>query len=303
MELVGFAAGGFGFISAGLRTQSGVKNKCSVGSQSHESGDRLNIGQSWASKVNSKVDSVSGISDLDNLENIIAEKISYAESDVSSLDNNMNNTMPKKTQTYTYVLDSKLPPLFFNVPSNGEDTLPLQSPKFYGSNHLPLVRSRAMEKQNFNSSKLFALDIKLSAISGKTNGNKLVLIKKIFYHVDGFEGGASILSRFSGIIRSTFTSEASMNKAKSLAVSKKILVNNELRKVNNHSNQEIVVKEILVNLPKSAVESVFSKFDKIVSIRMQLIGLWQKVLVKFESAEIASMVASKWSVLMGKDSV
>ncbi|KAG9306250.1 hypothetical protein G9A89_016154 [Geosiphon pyriformis] len=36
---------------------------------------------------------------------------------------------------------------------------------------------------------------------------------------------------------------------------------------------------------------------------MQLIGLWQKALVKFESSDVASLVASKWSVLVGKDSV
>ncbi|KAG9302955.1 hypothetical protein G9A89_022372 [Geosiphon pyriformis] len=264
MELVGFAAGSFESISAGLGTQSGVKNKHSVGLQScsssykkpkksvvvdslvepfagvlniiDESDDGPNIGRLWASKVNSKVDSISGISNLNNLENVITEETSYAESDVSSLDDNINNTIPRKTHTCTYILDSKPPSFFFNVPSDGEDTLPLSSPKFYGSNCPPSVRSCAPEKRNFNSSKLFALDIELSAIPGKTNGDKLVSIKKIFYHVDSFGGGASTPSKFPEIIRFTFTSEASMNKAKSLAISGKILVNDELRKVNSHSN-------------------------------------------------------------------
>ncbi|KAG9307798.1 hypothetical protein G9A89_023363 [Geosiphon pyriformis] len=299
MEPVGFAAGGSGSISAELRTRSGVKNKRLVGPHSRSASYKK---PKKSVAVDGKVDSISGVLDLNNMENVITEKTCYAESNVLGLDDNMDDAMPRKTCTRTYVLNSKLPPLSFNVPSDGEDTLPLPSPKFYGSIHLPPIGSRALEKWNFNSSKSFALDIELSAIPGKINGDKLVSIKKNFYHVDGF-GGASTSSKFPEIIRSTFTSEASMNKAKSLAVSGKILVNNELRKINSRSNQEIVVKEISVNLPKSAVKSVFSKFGEIVSIRMQLVGLWQKILVEFKSAEIAGMVASKWSVFMGKDSV
>ncbi|KAG9292064.1 hypothetical protein G9A89_017964 [Geosiphon pyriformis] len=299
MELVDFAAGGSGSVSAGLEIWSGVKNKHSVGLQSRGVSYKkpkkpvvvdglvessAGVSNVMDENVNSEVDSINSVSDLDNLENIVTEETSYVESDVSGLDNDMNNATPKKMHTCTYILNSKLPPLFFNIPSNGKDILPLSSPKFYGSNHLSPVRSCAPEKWNFNSSKLFVLDIKLSAIPGKTNGNKLVSIKKKFYHVDGF-GGVSTPSKFSGIIRSTFTSEASMIKARSLAVSRKILVNDKLRKVNSHSNQKIVVKKIPVNLPRSAVESVFSKF------------------VEFESAEIAGMVASKWSVFMSKNSV
>ncbi|KAG9293349.1 hypothetical protein G9A89_007595 [Geosiphon pyriformis] len=325
MELVGFAAGGFGFVSAGLGTRSGVKNKCSVGPQSRsasykkpkkpvvvdglvessagvsnimdESGDGLNIG-----KVNSEVDSVSGISDLNNLENVIAEETSYAESDVSGLDDDMNDATPRKMRTRTYVLNSKPPPLSFNVPSDGEDTLPLPSPKFCGSNRLPPVGSHALKKRSFILSKSFALDIELSAIPGKTVGDKLVCVKKIFYRVNGF-GGASTPSKFPGIIRSSFTSEKSLFKTRKMAISEKILVNDDLRKVNSHSDWEVIVKEIPVDLSKSAIEAVFSKFGKIVSIKVQLIGLWQKALVEYESSEMADLVAARWSVLMGKDSV
>ncbi|KAG9297318.1 hypothetical protein G9A89_002007 [Geosiphon pyriformis] len=322
MEPVGFAAGCSGSISAGLGTWSGVKNKRLVGPQSrgasykkpkkpvavdglvessagvsnvmNESSDGPNIRQLWASKVNSEVDSVSGISDLDNLENVVAEETSYAESDVSGLDDDMNDAMPRKTHTRTYVLNSKPPPLSFNVLSDDEDTLPLPSPKFYGSNRLPPIGSRAPEKRNFNSSKLFALDIELSAVPGKTNGDKLVSIKKIFYHVDGF-GGASTSSKFPEIIRSSFISEISLNKAREMAIGKKILVNDNLRKMDVCSDWEVIVKEIPMNLFRLAVKSVFSKFGKIVSIKMQLVGFWQKTLVEFESSEVA--------ILMRKDSV
>ncbi|KAG9301332.1 hypothetical protein G9A89_018004 [Geosiphon pyriformis] len=292
MELVGFATGGSGSVSAGLGTQSGVKNKCSVGPQSHgasykklkkpvtvdglvessagvsnvmdESGDGPNIGRLWASEVNSKVDSISGVSDLDNLENVITEETSYAESNVSGLDDDMNDATPRKTRTHTYVLNSKSPPLSFNVLSDGGDTLPLLNPKFCGSNRLPPVGSRVPEKRSFILSKSFALDIELSAILGKTIGDKL---------------------------------------AREMAISEKILVNDDLRKVNSHSDREVIVKEIPVDLPKSAIEAVFSKFGKIVSIKVQLIGLWQKALVEYELSEMADLVAAKWSVLMGKDSV
>ncbi|KAG9306333.1 hypothetical protein G9A89_018216 [Geosiphon pyriformis] len=278
MEPVGFAAGGSGSVSAGLGTRSGVKNKRSVGPQSRgasykkpkkpvavdglvessagvsnvmdESGDGPNIGRSWASEVNSEVDSVSGVSDLDNLENVVAEETSYAESDVSGLDDDMNDATPRKTRTRTYVLNSKPPPLSFNVLSDGEDTLPLPNPKFCGSNRLPPVGSRAPEKRSFISSKSFALDIELSAVPGKTIGDKL---------------------------------------ARKMAISEKILVNDDLRKVNSHLDWEIIVKEIPVDFPKSAIEAVFSKFGKIVSIKVQFIGLWQKVLVEYELFEMTDL--------------
>ncbi|KAG9294182.1 hypothetical protein G9A89_021541 [Geosiphon pyriformis] len=292
MEPVGFAAGGSESVSAGLGTRSGVKNKYSVGPQFRgasykkpkkpvavdglvessagvlnvidESGDGSNIGQSWASEVNSEVNSVSGISDLNNLENVVAEETSYAELDVSGLDDDMNDATPRKMHTRTYVLNSKPPPISFNVLSDGGDTLPLLSPKFCESNRLPPVRSHAPEKWSFISSKSFALNIELFAVPGKTIGNKL---------------------------------------ARKMAISEKILVNDDLRKVNSHSDREVIVKEIPVNLPKSAIKAVFSKFGKIVSIKVQLIGLWQKALVENKSSEMADLVAVRWFVLMGKDSV
>ncbi|KAG9292884.1 hypothetical protein G9A89_016246 [Geosiphon pyriformis] len=283
MELVGFAAGGSGSISTGLGTWSGVKNKRSVGPQScsvsykkpkkpvavdglvessagvsnvmDESGNGPDIGQLWASEVNSEVDSVSGVSNLDNLENVIAKETSYVESDVSGLDDDINNAMPRKMHICTYVLTNKPPPLSFNVLSDGKDMLPLPSPKFCESNCLPPVGSRALEKWSFNSSKSFALDIELSAVPGKTVSDKLICVKKIFYQVDGF-GGTSTPSKFPGIIRSLFTSEKSLIKTREMAISEKFLVNDDLRKVNNHSDWEVIIKEISVDLPKLAIEAV-----------------------------------------------
>ncbi|KAG9296955.1 hypothetical protein G9A89_003669 [Geosiphon pyriformis] len=58
-------------------------------------------------------------------------------------------------------------------------------------------------------------------------------------------------------------------------------------------NMEVIIKKIPVDLPKSVVKSVFSKFGKIISIKMQLIGLWQKTLVEYESSEVADLVTAK----------
>ncbi|KAG9291859.1 hypothetical protein G9A89_012144 [Geosiphon pyriformis] len=190
----------------------------------------------------------------------------------------------------------------FDILSNNNTKLVFPASKFSGSHKLLLTKLYNRDVRNFSSTKLFALDIELLAIPGKTNGDKLIAIKKIFYHIDGF-GETFTLLKFLEIIRSSFTSDFSLDKAKKLAISKKILVNNNLKKINNQSDWEVIVKEIPVNFPKLAVESVFSKFEKIVSIKMQLIGLWQKALVKFESSEIANLVTAKWFVFMGKDSI
>ncbi|KAG9288908.1 hypothetical protein G9A89_019530 [Geosiphon pyriformis] len=186
--------------------------------------------------------------------------------------------------------------------SDNDKVLELSSPKFNESNQLSPFKSYMSEKWSFNLAKLFVLNIELSTMSGKTVSDKLISVKKIFYSVDGF-GRASTSSKFSNIIKSFFTSDLSLKKAKKLAVNENILVNNDVRQINKCTNWKIVVKKIPVNLSKSAVESVFSKFSEIVLIKIQLIGFWQKILVEFESLNIASLVASKWSVFMEKDSV
>ncbi|KAG9298741.1 hypothetical protein G9A89_012809 [Geosiphon pyriformis] len=255
---------------------------------------------SWGSEVENNKSSVSGVLDVENMANTIAKETSYAESD----DNNkMNETSPRKTRTHIYVLGKPPKAPTFDSMSDDKNALSLPSPKmFNGSNQMPSVKSRIMEKRSFKPVKSFALDIEVSAVPGKTNVDKLMAIKKIFYRIDGF-GRASTPSKFPGIIRSIFTSELSLGRAKDMAISEKIIINNDLRRVNSHSDWEVIIKEISVNLPKSAVEVVFSKFGKIASIKMQLIGFWQKALVKFESSKVADLVAARWSVLVGKDFV
>ncbi|KAG9284995.1 hypothetical protein G9A89_009805 [Geosiphon pyriformis] len=218
--------------------------------------------------------------------NTIAEETSYAE---SGEDDNMNEMTPRKTRIQTFVLGNPLKQSSFKCMSDDNVVLDLPSHVNIGSNQSPLLRLCAPEIRNFNMIKFFVLDIELSAVPGKLVSDKLISLKKIFYHIDGFRG-ASTPSKFSGIIRLSFTSEFSLNKAREIVICKKILVNDDVRKANNHSDREVIIKEIPIDLPRSAVESVFSKFGKIVSIKMQLIGLWQKALVEFELSEVANSV-------------
>ncbi|KAG9307686.1 hypothetical protein G9A89_023251 [Geosiphon pyriformis] len=295
IEPASSSAGGSGFSLTGLEIQSGVKSKKCVES-AHSCGasykkprkpeaagrmmdssagpffigilgaDGVECKKSWSSDIESDSNSVSKISDMENLKNTVAEETSYMDSNASDTDDMANNTTLRMTRTVIYVLGQLPKPPAFDKISNDKDVLALPSPKFSGSKCLPAVESGVIEKRNFESVKSFILDIEISAVSRKTNVDKLMA-------------------------------------AREMAISENILVNNDLRKVNSRSDWEVIVKEILVDLPKSAIETVFSKFDKIISIKVQLIGLWQKALVKYELSEIADLVAARWSVLMGKDSV
>ncbi|KAG9304397.1 hypothetical protein G9A89_019959 [Geosiphon pyriformis] len=72
---------------------------------------------------------------------------------------------------------------------------------------------------------------------------------------------------------------------------------------NNRTNRAIVLKEIPVGTSVEAVHAVVSEFGKIKMIKMQLISLWQKVIVKLEDQTQADLLASKWSILIGKNAV
>ncbi|KAG9295288.1 hypothetical protein G9A89_021219 [Geosiphon pyriformis] len=118
MELVGFSAGGSVLGSTGLGTCLNTKKKYIESIYSHaalykkpkksEAGDVLvnssigplalkNISISGDKPtIGSVVSSVSGLSDIENMANTVAEKTSYAE---SGKDDNINNIMPRKTCT------------------------------------------------------------------------------------------------------------------------------------------------------------------------------------------------------------
>ncbi|KAG9306520.1 hypothetical protein G9A89_004717 [Geosiphon pyriformis] len=255
MEPVSSSADNSGLILAGLGTRQSVKSKRVdmvyshnalykkpkkpvVGNVIDSSADLLSMesiggvgvkpGVFWGSKVGSIANSVSDLSDIKNMANTVAKKTSYTE--LGKVDN-MDDTTPRKTHIRTYILGNPLKP-----------------------NQSPPLELCALEMQCFNLMKSFVLDIELFAMPGKLVSDKLISLKKIFYQVNGF-GGAFTPLKFSGIIKSSFTSESSLNKTKVLAISNNIIVNDDFRK---------------------------------------LIGLWQKALLEFESSEVACLVAFKW---------
>ncbi|KAG9303395.1 hypothetical protein G9A89_013721 [Geosiphon pyriformis] len=307
MELVGSSAGGSGSDSAGLGTRQSAKNKrvdtvyahsasykkpkkpaASVSVKSSTGplylkdlgGNDSKPAASWGSRVDSVSGNVSGHLDVKNLENLVAEKTSYVD---SGENDEMNKTMLHRTRIRTYVLKQSLKAPLFATMNNNDNNSVLPPPKINRSNQLPSSKSCVFKSWSFGPVKLFALDVNLLAIPSRTNSDKFISIKNFFYKIDGF-GGASTPSKFPGVIRSTFTSESSLIKAREMAVHEKIVVNGNLKKANIHSNREVIIKEIPVDFPKLAVESVFSKFGRI-------------------SSKVASLVASKWSVLVGKNLV
>ncbi|KAG9301631.1 hypothetical protein G9A89_016701 [Geosiphon pyriformis] len=120
--------------------------------------------------------------------------------------------------------------------------------------------------------------------------------------INGF-GRATTSSKFKEIIQSTFTSEKSMRKAASLAEKERIIVNNNVKKQGLRSNWTVVIKEISMNTPKDIIIAAVSEFGIIKSIKIQLVGMWQKAVVEFANSDQAVQLASRWSFLIGKDSV
>ncbi|KAG9302711.1 hypothetical protein G9A89_005185 [Geosiphon pyriformis] len=106
-----------------------------------------------------------------------------------------------------------------------------------------------------------------------------------------------------GIIRSMFISEKSMEMAVSLVREKKIDINSNLKRQGMRSNWAVVIKEISINTPKNMIIVTVSEFGKIKSIKIQLIGMWQKAVMEFAELDQADLLVSKWSFLIGKDSV
>ncbi|KAG9298290.1 hypothetical protein G9A89_002778 [Geosiphon pyriformis] len=305
IKLASPVAGSSESIFAGLRTQSDAKKKrinnvysCNA-SYKKLKNPKVSIEDS---EMESKTSSVSGLSDLENMKNTVTEETSYADSDASMVNDMENDTTPRKTHTHTYVLDQLPKTSSFDILSDNNNMAILLSPKFAGFKELQSVRLYASDKCIFDLVKSFTLDIRISVLLSKTISNKLIAVKKFFYWVDSF-GNTSALSKLPDIIRSFFTSELSLIKARKMVISKKILVNINVKKPNSCSDWEVIVKKIPVDLPRSAIESVFSKFGQVILIRMQLIRLWQKALVEFELSDVVSSVAFKWSVFVDKDSV
>ncbi|KAG9298384.1 hypothetical protein G9A89_005244 [Geosiphon pyriformis] len=91
----------------------------------------------------------------------------------------------------------------------------------------------------------------------------------------------------------TFTSELSLVQTSKKAEEAKILVNTNLKKSSEHLDQAVVLKEIPIRTSTKTVHAVLSEFGIIKSIKMQLVGLWQKAVVEFEQVDHADLVTAK----------
>ncbi|KAG9299222.1 hypothetical protein G9A89_013870 [Geosiphon pyriformis] len=94
-----------------------------------------------------------------------------------------------------------------------------------------------------------------------------------------------------------------MEKAASLARKNNIIVNSNLKKQRICSDRAVVIKKISMDMPKKMIIAAVSEFGQVVSIRVQLIGLWQKTVVEFAKSSQADQLAAKWLFLIRKDSV
>ncbi|KAG9286811.1 hypothetical protein G9A89_012361 [Geosiphon pyriformis] len=89
-----------------------------------------------------------------------------------------------------------------------------------------------------------------------------------------------------------FTFKSSLVQTSKKAEKMKILVNSDPKKPSGHSNRAVVLKKIPIGTSTKTVRTALSEFGIIKLIKMQLVGLWQKVVVEFEQ-----------SILIGKDAV
>ncbi|KAG9291445.1 hypothetical protein G9A89_021864 [Geosiphon pyriformis] len=219
------------------------------------------VGGSWGSEAGNTTESDS----VNMEEEFWVEKtsVNYGEGDVFERKN--NNQTPKGPRLVTkQALGKPLSRINFLGNDNDDDILLDE----------PVVLLFPLKKLvDVFARKSFALDVDLVNISGKSAQDKLAVVRKLFSKINGF-GGASILSKFSGIIQVTFTSESCLIKATKLAADVKILVNTDLKKSTGCSDWAVVLKEIPVGTLTEAVHTVLAEFG-----------------------------AAKWSILIGKNAV
>ncbi|KAG9295930.1 hypothetical protein G9A89_006669 [Geosiphon pyriformis] len=158
-------------------------------------------------------------------------------------------------------------------------------------------RATSDSQMNTPNAKCFNTGVAISSLFGSINydiDDEKEVIRKLFSEINGF-GGATTSLKFEGIIKSMFTLSESMEKAVLLARENNIIVNSDLKRQRIYSDQAVVIKEMII--------ATVSEFGKIKSIKIQLIGLWQKAVVEFAELEQAVFLAARWSFLIGKDLV
>ncbi|KAG9301231.1 hypothetical protein G9A89_012614 [Geosiphon pyriformis] len=213
-------------------------------------------GHSWGSEIDNTTESDS----IDMEEKCLVEETSFDYEENSVLTNGDPNQMPKRPGIKTKKALSKLLGKIDFTDYGGMNNILLDS-----SLELPPTLKNLV---NVSVRKSFALNI-------------------------GLDERAFTSSKFSGIIRATFTSKLGLIKATKKAIDTKILVNANLKKSTGHSDQAVMLKEIPVEPSVKAVHAALSEFGSIKLIKMQL----------FDQIDHADLVAARWSILIRKDVV
>ncbi|KAG9295785.1 hypothetical protein G9A89_009014 [Geosiphon pyriformis] len=207
---------------------------------------------------------------------------------VGSLLNSAANTPKVKCVNTGVIFGSLLRSFNYNMDNDDEVSLSSYLLIFLEKKWIdPKIIKTQME---FAVKKLFALNINLLAVIDNSAMVKTQIIRKLFSSVNG---DYQIYLYF----------RKNMKMAISLAKEKGITINGNLKRQGMRSDWTVVIKKILMNTLKNMIIFVVSKFGEIKSIKIQLIGIWQKTVVEFVELNQANFLASKWLFLIGKNSV
>ncbi|KAG9286899.1 hypothetical protein G9A89_012449 [Geosiphon pyriformis] len=147
------------------------------------------------------------------------------------------------------------------------------------------------------------VDVVLSNIKHSDDEKDISLSKSgssdsIYSDVESLSGENEDVS-MSGVIGGSFldlaaiTPKTNIEIATSLAKEKGIDVNSNLKRQEIRSDQTVVIEEISMDTPKNIIVVAVSKFGEIKSIKIQLIGMWQKTVMEFAELDQANLLASK----------
>ncbi|KAG9302330.1 hypothetical protein G9A89_008822 [Geosiphon pyriformis] len=279
--------GGFKAVLSRKKRRGGVLED-NAGAE--EGSAKMQSGRSWGLETGDTTESDS----VDMEEECLVEETSFDYGEGSVLVGGNLDQTPKGSQVTTRkALGKPLGKIDFLDNNDNDDILLDASLVLF-----PPLKNLV----NVSVRKSFALDLDLKVVEGNLAQEKLKRIRSLFSGINGF-GGASTPSKFSGIIRVTFTSESGLMKAIEKATSVNIMVNTNLKRSAGRSDRAVVLKEIPVGTSAEAVCAALSEFGIIKLIKMQLVGLWQKAVIEFEQSDHADLVMAKWSILIGKDAV
>ncbi|KAG9305299.1 hypothetical protein G9A89_007794, partial [Geosiphon pyriformis] len=239
---------------------------------------------SWSSETGDTTESES----IDMKKECLVKKTSVDYGENGAFTEEDPNQMPKDLHVKTKkVLGKPLGVIDYDTINTDDDVL---------DNSFLLLPSLSIKPTvQVSVCKSFTLNIDLMVIAEKFFQEKLSFIRKIFSSVNGFRG-ASTLSIFVRIICATFTLEKAMMAAEKLANNHGVVVNTDLKcPINNYTNRAIVMKEIPVKTSVEAVHAAMSEFGLIKSIKMQLVGLWQKAI---DAVHVAKANVDKQTALL-----